>query len=100
MKVKKLYGSFPFFERSDALTIIRGQEFETIDCSFETPLGQRIEQSVKIEVTKEDWPMKLTACSNYGGDECVNIFLDDDTMLAINEAYLRLRGHYSGEANG
>lgn len=93
---KKLYPQNPFFSREEPLFIKRTYSFEEIDCSFVIPNshGNEINQSLLLAITTEEWPMRLTVKSDFGEPSVCDIFIDDEVMFALTDAYLRLRDHY------
>lgn len=101
MNNKKLYPSKSFFSRLNPIKILRAHDYEEIDCPFDMPSSSgRIKQTVGLTIMNEDWPIRLSIKSDFGADMYAELFVDDDTMLAINEAYLRLRRHYAEGENG
>lgn len=93
---KRLYPNSRFFAREEPLFIKRTYSFEEIDCSFVIPKshGNEINQSIMISVTTEEWPMRLTVKSDFGEPSVCDLFIDDEVILALTDAYLRLRDHY------
>jgi hypothetical protein len=92
---KRLFPTNRFFFRREPITIKRAYSFEEIDCSFKIPdTSNYIHQSMSVEITAEDWPLRLVVKSDFGSQMYAEIFIDDDTMLALSEAYLRMRDHY------
>jgi len=92
----QLYPTSQFFQRREPLNIKRSYIFEDIDCSFSAPTttAGEINQSIKLAITTEFWPIRMTVKSNFGQESVCDIFIDDEVMLALTEAYLRLRDHY------
>ena len=102
--MKKLFPNTEFYHRTKPLTIHRSQSYERIECGIDIPMvpDQSIMQAITLSVTTHDWPIRVTISSDYGSPNdpiSVNLFLDDELLLAINDAYLRLREHYSDGAS-
>jgi len=92
----KMYPNNQFFSRKDPLVIKRLYNSEEIDCSFVPPMptASKIQQSVRLVVTTEEWPMRLIIKSDFGEERSCDIFVDDEFMFALADAYVRLREHY------
>lgn len=94
----QMYPTSQFFQRREPLSIRRSYIFEEIDCSFSAPTTSagEINQSIKLAITTELWPIRMTVRSNFGEESICDIFIDDEVMLSLTEAYLRLRDNYGG----